>query len=132
MVLLYELLFIFPIRIFRMFQVPQRPAAKHYRNLSKVVIWRRRRRMPLQRPRIPRIIACGRALEVTPDQIEDQEQDAKNLENHANRDDEVPNLPATARVVGVNPSRHTHQAGNMHEVECQMESDDEQPEVPLS
>ena len=50
-------IFVFPIRVVRMFQVPQRPAAADGRDLLEVVGRRRRGRRPFQRPGVPRIVA---------------------------------------------------------------------------
>src|SRR6266849_5689139 len=51
--------FVFPIRVFRMFQVPQRAAAPHDRDGFEVVFGRRRGGGPLERPRIPRIASSA-------------------------------------------------------------------------
>jgi hypothetical protein len=57
---------IFPVRIFRVLDVPEGAPAFHDRNLSKVVLHRRRTRGPLERPSIPGIISCGFAFEIRP------------------------------------------------------------------
>src|SRR5215472_9462433 len=65
---------VLPVRIFRMLDVPQRPAAPHLRQNREVVVGRRRRSCPLERPRIPRIIVRAPALKVRPHQITDETQ----------------------------------------------------------
>src|SRR6185369_15416277 len=49
--------FVFPVRIVRMLQVPERTAASHHGKLFKVIAGRRRRGGPFQRPGVPRIVA---------------------------------------------------------------------------
>src|SRR4051812_41103948 len=76
-------LFVFPIRIFRMLLVPQRPAALHHRKFGEVVLGWRRSRMPLERPRVPRVGAGCRSPVMSPQQVDDPEQNAQYLENHS-------------------------------------------------
>src|SRR6478735_4019526 len=49
--------FVFPIRVVGVFEVPKRTTALHHGDLGKIVLRRRRRRGPLERPRVPRIIS---------------------------------------------------------------------------
>src|SRR6516165_8949546 len=77
---------VFPVRIFRMLDVPQRPAAPHLRQNREVVVGGRRRSCPLERPRIPRIIARAAASKVRPDQIKDETQYGGGLEQRPNGD----------------------------------------------
>src|SRR5215472_15712501 len=67
-------LLILPVRIFRMFQIPQRTAAAHHRDPCKVVIWRRGTRTPLQCPSVPWVVARQFAFEVRRDQVVDKYQ----------------------------------------------------------
>src|SRR5215467_4384756 len=56
-------LFVLPVRIFGMFQVPQRTAAADDGSLGEVVFGGRRRRRPFERPPVPRIGAGRPAVE---------------------------------------------------------------------
>src|SRR5262245_43009750 len=60
------------VRIFRMFQVPQRPAARHHRDGREVVRRRWRADRPLEGPGVPRVLAGRRPLPVRPDEIDDE------------------------------------------------------------
>src|SRR5467141_3148438 len=56
--------FVEPVGIFRVLEIPQRPAALHDRNGGEVVLGGRRGRGPLERPRVPGVAARARASEV--------------------------------------------------------------------
>src|SRR4030088_3298020 len=71
-------------------------------------------------------------MEVRPEQIGNENQNARGLEEDADSHDQIQSVPTTARFVGVNPARHSEKSRNMHEIECQMESDDEEPEVQFA
>src|SRR5580704_8366631 len=125
-------LFVLPIRIFGMFQIPQRTPASDHRQFREVVIRWRGCRRPLQRPRIPRIVSGNLAFVIRRNDVEHPYQHAQRLENHTDRDNQIPTLPSPAGIVGVNAAPHAEQPGNMHEVERHMETDQEQPEVPFT
>jgi hypothetical protein len=124
-------LLVMPIGIFRMLQVPQRPAAPDLGDLREVVRRRRRSGGPFERPRIPGIAPGHLAAEVRPQQVADKNQHARRLKEHADGHDEIPDVPAAPRLVGIDSARHPENAGNVHEIERQMESDEEKPEVQL-
>src|SRR4030095_12928940 len=67
-------LFVFPVRIFRMLDIPQRPAASDLQQDGEIVNRRRRGDGPFERPCVPRIAAGGPASEIRPDQVIDEEQ----------------------------------------------------------
>src|SRR5882724_6078092 len=56
--------FVEPVGIFRVLEVPQRPAALHNRNGEEVVLGGRRGRGPLERPCVPGVAARARTSEV--------------------------------------------------------------------
>src|SRR5260370_39718309 len=58
--------FVFPVGVFRMFDVPKRAAALHDRDRFEVVFRRWRGRGPLERPCIPRIPSRDLPPEVRP------------------------------------------------------------------
>src|SRR5262245_25570854 len=49
-------LLVLPVRVFRVFQVPERSAAAHFGRRFKVVFRRWRSRGPFERPGVPRVI----------------------------------------------------------------------------
>src|SRR5262245_42577683 len=55
---------IFPIRVLRVLQVPERAGAAHDRQSLEVVIGRRRGGRPLERPRVPRVFARRLSFQV--------------------------------------------------------------------
>src|SRR5580692_12300098 len=120
------------IRIFGMFQIPQRTPAVHRGQYGEVIVGWRRTRRPLQGPRIPRIVTSLFALEIRMDQVVHEAQCSHRLKDHSDADDDVPSLPAATSFVRVNSPWHAEQTGNMHEVECQMKADDKEPKVPLA
>src|SRR6516164_9121954 len=77
---------VLPVRIFRMLDVPQRPAAPHLWQNRKVVVGGRRRCCPLERPRIPRIVVGEAASKIRPHQIKDETQYSHGLEDRPNGD----------------------------------------------
>ena len=60
---------VLPVRIVRMFEIPQRAPAAYDRIFSEVVRRRRRGRRPLERPRIPRVVAGHAAVQVRVDHV---------------------------------------------------------------
>src|ERR1700735_5373252 len=123
--------FIFPIRIFGMLQIPERPATFNHGNRGKIVIRRWRRCGPFERPGVPRIISGWRALEHRPQKISDEYEYRGGLKEHTDGDDQIPRIPSPSRLVGVNSARHSQYARDMHEIKCQVKTNQEQPEMPF-
>src|ERR1700683_1440161 len=113
-------LFIFPIRILGVLEIPKRAPAAHYGCRGKVIIGRRRTGGPLERPRVPGIVPGQLALPKRPEKIDDERKHSCGLKECADGDDEVPDFPSAARLVGVNPARHSQDARNVHEIKSQM------------
>src|SRR5215831_15700247 len=122
--------FISPIRIFRMFQIPQRAAAPHLRQSLEVVFGRRRRCGPLQGPGVPGIITRRCPAAQRPKEIDHQAANARDLKESPNRRDHIVDFPPAARVIGINTPRHAEDAGDMLRVESKMKADEEKPEMP--
>src|SRR5215467_13137629 len=85
---------VFPVRIFRMLDVPQRPAAPHLRQNRDVVVGGRRRSCPLERPRITRIVVRKARLTVRPHQFNDKTLFRGDCEQRPNADDQFLRRPA--------------------------------------
>src|SRR5262249_20762572 len=81
------------VRIFWMFQIPQRSSACDNRNRGKVVGWRRRTRRPLERPGIPRIVPRFGSFEIRNDEVPHEDQDGDRLNECTDRDDQVQRVP---------------------------------------
>src|SRR6516225_6211992 len=101
---------VFPVRIFRMLDVPKRPAAPHLRQNREVVVGGWRRSCPLERPCIPRIVVRPAALKVRPHQIKDETQYSAGLEERPNADNQVQTFPTSPRFVGVDSARHSQKS----------------------
>src|SRR5580704_19306602 len=99
-----------PVWIFRMLQVPQRPAALYLRSDREVVRGRRRIGRPFERPSVPRIDPGDCTAEVRPQQVADKNQDPRGLKEHTDCHDEIPNVPAAPRLIGIDPARHPQNA----------------------
>src|SRR5215831_654051 len=65
-------LFVLPIRVFWVFQVPERAAAAHHRQRLEVVLRWRRGRGPFERPGVPGVIARQRTAAPRDEQIGDE------------------------------------------------------------
>src|SRR5437764_15254631 len=104
-----------------MFQVPQRPSAANNRLYGEVVDRWRTRRRPLQRPRVPRIMAGLLAVIIRPHHVVHKNQSAHRLKERPDANDKVPPIPPAPRLIRINPSRHPKEPRYMHEVEGQME-----------
>src|SRR5665213_4448768 len=115
-----------------MFKVPQRPAAVDRWLYCEVIRGRWRGGGPLQRPRVPGVVAGNFPAEVGADHVEDETANADYLKDDSDADDQVPHPPTTGCIVGINAPRHTQQAWDVHEVEGEMEADQEEPEMPLA
>src|SRR5262249_58428675 len=118
--------FVLPVRIFRVFQVPQWTSAVHSRHRFEVVFRRWRTRGPLKRPSIPGVISRLLALARRPENVPCQTGNGGDLKYDSNGSDQIQYLPAAPGVVGVDPSRHAQQSRYVHCVEGQVESDEEQ------
>src|SRR5882724_8205011 len=95
--------FVEPVGIFRVLEVPQRPAGLHHRNGGEVVLGGRRGRGPLERPRVPGVAARARTPQVRPHEVDEELEDARSLEGDADADDQIPDVPAPSGLVGVDP-----------------------------
>src|SRR6267143_194698 len=71
-------------------------------------------------------------MEVCPEKVGNENQNACRLKEHADRHDEIKGVPTAPRLVGVDSARHSEKAGNVHEIERQMESDEEEPEMEFT
>src|SRR6516164_10007944 len=127
-----EASFVLPVRILRMLDVPQRPAAPYLRQNREVVVGGRRRSCPLERPRIPRVIARAAALKVRPHEITDETQYRGALEERPNGDNQVQTVPTSPRLVGVDSAWHSEKSRDVHEIEGEAKADQKEPEVPLA
>src|SRR6516165_3960570 len=114
---------VFPVRILRMLDVPQRPAAPHLRQNREVVVGWRRRSCPLERPRIPGIVARQAALKVRPHEITDETQNSGGLEERPNGDNQVQTVPTSPRLVGVDSAWHSEKSRDVHEIEGEVKAD---------
>src|SRR5215468_1304369 len=123
---------VLPVRIFRMLDVPQWPSAAHLRQNREVVVGGRRRSCPLERPRIPRVIARAAALKVRPDQIRDKTQYSGGLEERPNGDNQVQTVPTSPRLVRVDSAWHSEKSRDVHEIEGEVKANQKEPEVPLA
>src|SRR3989441_5528127 len=123
-------LLVLPIRVFWVFQVPERAAAAHHRQRLEVVLRRRRGRGPFERPGVPGVIARRRTAAQRDEQIGDETEETQGLEDRADRGEQVVYLPPAPYVIGVNAPRHTQDAGHMLRVKRQVEPECEQPEMP--
>src|SRR5258708_33614647 len=74
-----------PVRVVRVFQVPQRATAVHGRNHFKVVRGRRRRRGPFQRPGVPRVITRQPASAQRGEKVVHEDNEARRLDNRPYR-----------------------------------------------
>src|SRR5260370_4298358 len=115
-----------------MLEVPKRPPALYFRDDRKVVCgwWRRSR--PFQGPRVPWIMARRPPPKVGPDQVEEEAQQRRTLEQSSDGDDHVPGSPPSFRLVGVDAPRHSQYSRTMHEIEGEVEPDQEQPKMPFA
>src|SRR5499427_7389575 len=82
-------LLVLPIRVFWVFQVPERTAAAHHRQRLEVILRRRRGRGPFERPGVPGVIARRRTAAQRDEQIDDETEETQSLEECADRGDQV-------------------------------------------
>ena len=90
----------------RVRDVPQRIARRHARDLGEVVLGRRRRDRPLERPRLPRIVARDRARRPAAPEVPEADRDADDEDRRADRRGQVEARVALAGVVRVDAARH--------------------------
>src|SRR5262249_36921839 len=76
--------FVLPVRIVRVFQVPQWTSAAHGGHRFEVVFRRRRSRGPLKRPRIPGVISRLFALARRPENVPCQTGNGGDLKHYSN------------------------------------------------
>src|SRR5213593_686348 len=120
------------VRVFRMFQIPQRTAAGNCRNRSKVVRRWRGAYGPFESPCIPGIIPCRVSLPIRNDEVRYKHQNGDALNECADRDDQVHRVPTAARLVGVDAARHAEQSGNVHYVKRHVKAEYEKPEMDFA
>src|SRR5919108_4447140 len=72
-------LFVKPIRVIWMLQVPHGPPALDLRNRVEVVGWGQRRRRPLERPGVPRVVASGFAPSQRENHIDQEQENGRGL-----------------------------------------------------
>src|SRR5262245_4022526 len=84
------------VRVFGMLEIPQRPPEGADRDGGEVVGRRRRAGGPLERPRVPRIVARLHPPPVRDQQVGHEDQNGDRLDERANRDEQVHRVPATA------------------------------------
>src|SRR5262245_55771940 len=102
-------LLVMPVGVLGMLQVPQRAAALHHRQDGEVVRRWRRVRRPFERPSIPRVATGTFAPHGRPQEIADEYQRARGLEERADPDEQVPAFPAATGLVRVDPARHAEE-----------------------
>src|SRR5260370_10758932 len=127
----FSSLFILPVRIFRVLDVPKRTPAPDDGNRGKVVFGWRGARGPVECPRIPGIVPGGFAFDQRPQQIEPKHEHSGDLKDHTYSDDQVPDFSSASGFVGINPARHPQDPWDVHEIKSQMEADEKQPEMPF-
>src|SRR5207237_4108716 len=98
--------------------------------MSKVVIRRRGGNRPLECRGTPRIVASHLARFSTTQEVPEADDDAENLESHADAAEEIECLPSLTRVVAIDPARHAVQSREVHREEGEIHADEKEPEVP--
>src|ERR1700686_715108 len=125
-------LFVLPVRIIRMLKVPEGAAALDRWYEGEVVCRRRRLSGPFESPGIPWIASSRFAAKIRPDQVSQEDQDPRSLEENSDGHNQVPGVPAASRFIRVDSSRHAEKSRDMHEVEGQVEADKEKPEMQFA
>src|SRR5215813_13253887 len=113
------------VRVFRMLQIPQRPAAGDCRDRRKVVCRRWGAYGPFESPCVPGIIPCNVSLPIRNDEVCDKHENGDALNECADRYDQVQRVPAAARLVRVYAARHSQQSGNVHHIKCHVKTQHE-------
>ena len=93
---------------------------------------RRRTGRPLQRPRIPWIIACGFSTDQTRYQVPYEKNGRGRHEKRADRRDHVHPSPAGQIRIREGPARHACQSKYVLNHEGQVETDSHQPKRPFT
>src|SRR5260370_8019476 len=91
------------VRIFRMLEIPQRPAACDSRNRSEVVSRGRRTYRPFESPCIPWIISDLSPPPVRNDKVADKQENRYSLNKRSDCDDQVHPFPSPAGPVRGDP-----------------------------
>src|SRR5918994_615296 len=112
-------------------QVVEGPGAGHVRHVVEVVRGRRRRRVPLERVRLPRVVSDSPAAGARPQDVDREEQDRDRHDPRADRGGEVVALPLFVRV-RVHAPGHALEPDEVLRHERDVEADEEQPELPLA
>src|SRR5262245_38887463 len=84
------------VRIFRMLQIPQRPAAGDCRDGRKVVCRRWRAYGPLESPCIPGVVPCKSPFPIRNNEVRHKHQYGDALNECADGDDQIQRIPTTA------------------------------------
>ena len=122
-----------PALVLGVLAVPELVERMDLRDLVEVVDGRRRRRHPLERARIPRIVRSERAeAHGRPHRVDDEHEDRRRDDERAQRGYLVPERETERRRVRVLPADHPLQAQDVHRPEGQVETDDHEPEVQLA
>ena len=94
-----------------MLEIPERPAALDLRNSAKLYAGGGEvvdhSSVHASQGSLPAISP----LEVGPQQVADENQNAGRLKEHADGHDEIPDVPAAARLVGIDSARHPENPG---------------------
>src|SRR5215831_12355084 len=117
--------FVAAVRIFRMLQIPQWPAAGDCRDGCKVVCRWWRADGPFESPCVPGIIPCKSPLPIRNNEVRYKHQDGDALNQCADGDDQIQRVPTTARFVGVDAARHSQESWNVHRVKCHVKTQHE-------
>ena len=112
-------------------QVAQGPGARHVRHGVEVPRRRRRGRVPLERVRVPRVVAGARAAAHRLHDVGDEDEHAEQHHERADRRDHVVDLPQPAVRVRVDAPRHAEQPEHVLREERQVEAHEDRPEVQL-
>ena len=104
----------------------------HLRNGGKIVHRRRRRNAPLQRGRVPGIVARRRAFLEAAEKVVHENEQADDDDEHPNGRQHIHQLPPETGAVSVNPARHPVEAGVVHRKEGQVHPHEHRPEVNLA
>src|SRR5262245_6069704 len=121
---------VFPIRILRVLEVPQRSPTTHRGSLLEVVGRGRRSRGPFQGPGIPGIVAGRLAVSQRRKQVVNEDRITGDLDDRSERSQLVPDGPVRVGAVGVDPPRHAQHSRDVHRPKSQDETDVQEPELP--
>src|SRR5215831_331262 len=117
--------FVAAVRIFRMLQIPQRPAAGDCWYGCKVVCGWRGAYGPFESPCVPGIIPCKSSLPKRNDKVRYKHENGDALNECADRYDQVQRVPPAARLVRIDAARHSQQSGNVHDIKCHVKTQHE-------